>query len=380
MPWKTDVDNCVGRSPIQLRWRVRLIWPAPSSPTALRQASFLLAAAGITGIVNDVVPGGAGWGRPWSAILDVVTVFIGLIAWILRDRASLLRPLAYALALAALALVSLNNVVGALPPATLGIWFVLIYVCIGAWFPRGTALLSSPLVVLSYVLPLLFGAPRSHDDLFAATLVVPIGVLSGEIVAANSASLRAAHGVQERLLAELSRESTTDPLTSVGNRRLGDALLTSLAPGDALAVLDLDCLKAVNDTFGHQRGDEELKRFGQHLLNNLREHDGVARFGGDEFILVMRKAGTEGLEVADRLVAGWGRTNPRATLSAGVAIQIAGVTPALTYADADDALYEAKREGGGQCSLAPARSPEQMSAQSVHGRVPNSLSVVRDTG
>ncbi|MGB9111758.1 MAG: GGDEF domain-containing protein [Acidimicrobiales bacterium] len=316
------------------------------------------------------MPGSVEWGRPWSAVLDAITIVIGFIAWRLRNRATLLRPLTYALALVALALVALNNVVGALPPATLGIWFVLIYVCIGAWFPRGTALLSSPLMTLSYVLPLLFGAPRSHDDLLAAALVVPIGVLTGEVVAANAASLRAAQEAQERLLEELSRETTTDPLTKIGNRRLGEALLESLAPGDALALLDLDCLKVVNDTFGHRRGDDELRKLGQHLRDNLREHDAVARFGGDEFILVMRKAGPEGLEVIDRLVAEWRRTNPRATLSAGVAIHVAGVVPELTYADADDALYTAKREGGGRCSLAQTRSTDQIAVQAVHRRAP----------
>jgi diguanylate cyclase (GGDEF)-like protein len=362
----------VGLPPQQPRHGPRLNWPTPSSPAALRQAALLFAAAGFIGIVNDVVPGSVEWGHPWSAVLDAITIVVGAIAWRLRNRVSLLRPLTYALTLTALALVALNNVAGALPPATLGIWFVLIYVCVGAWFPRGTALLSSPLVVLAYVLPLLFGAPRSHDDLLAAALVVPIGVLSGEVVAANAASLRAAQEAQERLLEELSRETTTDPLTRIGNRRLGEALLESLAPGDALAVLDLDCLKVVNDTFGHRRGDDELRNLGQHLRDNLREHDAVARFGGDEFILVMRKAGAEGLEVIDRLVAEWRRTNPRATLSAGVAIQVAGVVPELTYADADDALYAAKRDGGGKCSLAPVRSTDQVTLPGVHRRVPPS--------
>ena len=244
---KSAVRNCLELSASQLRRGLRLTWPAPCSPASLRQASFLFAAAGIIGIVNDVVPGSALWGRPGSAILDAVTIAIGLVVWRLRDRASLLRPLVYALALVALALVALalvalNNVVGALPPATLGISYVLIYVCIGAWFPRGTALLSSPLVTLSYVLPLLFGAPRSHDDLLSAALVVPFVVLSGEIVAANSASLRAAQAAQQRLLAEVSRESITDPLTRIGNRRLGEDLLQSLASGDARSPFSISTL------------------------------------------------------------------------------------------------------------------------------------------
>ncbi|MGA8296369.1 MAG: GGDEF domain-containing protein [Acidimicrobiales bacterium] len=332
-----------------------MVWPTDLSPGALRQAAFLFAAAGFIGLVNDVVPGDANWGRAWSGILDGVAVVIGAVVWLLRNEESLLRPLAYASAFIAYALVGLNNVVGALPPATLGIWFVLVAVCVGSWLPRGTVLLSSPFMTLAYVLPLEFGAPRSHDDLLAATLVVPLAVLSGEIVAANSASLHEAHAAQKQLLGELTRQSTTDPLTSLGNRRFGDVLLDSLAPGDAIAVLDLDRLKVVNDTYGHRRGDEELKRFGKYLLANLRENDAVARFGGDEFILVMQKAAADGQEVVSRLVDGWRLSNPQTTLSAGVAIHAVGVSPELTYSDADRALYSAKHDGGGRCALASPR-------------------------
>lgn len=340
---------------VRARKRIRVEWPTDLSPGALRQAAFLFVAAGSIGLVNDLVPGDANWGHAWSGILDGVAVAIGAALWLLRKEEALLRPLTYASALIAYALVALNNVVGALPPATLGIWFVLVAVCVGSWLPRGTVLLSAPFMTLAYVLPLEFGAPRSYDDLLAATLVIPIAVLSGEIVAINSASLRAAHESQEKLLSELSRQSTTDPLTTVGNRRLGEALLESLVGGDAIAVLDLDRLKVVNDTFGHRRGDEELKKFGEYLLANLREHDAVARFGGDEFILVMRKAAAEGREVATRLVDGWRRCNPRTTLSAGVAIHAEGTSPELTYSDADRALYTAKREGGAKCALASPR-------------------------
>ena len=126
----------------------------------------------------------------------------------------------------------------------------------------------------------------------------------------------------------------------------------------------------MNDTFGHQSGDDELRSFGQYLRNNVRKHDSVARVGGDEFILIIRRAGAEGLEVADRLVAGWGRTSPRTTLSAGVAIHVAGIPSEFTFADADNALYTSKREGGGRCSLAPTRSIDQTAPQAGRGRVP----------
>ena len=360
--------------------RVRLFWPTISSPNGLRQAAVLFMVVGMVGLVNDFVPGGAGQGHPWSPILDAITVVIGAVAWFVWDWESLLRPLAYGIPLTAMALVALNNIAGALPPATLGTWFVLIFVCVGSWYPRGTALLSSPLAIAAYTLPLLFGAPRSHDDLVAVLLIVPSAVLAGEIVSANSASLRAAHASQQQLLGELTRETITDPLTSLGNRRLGEVLLQSLEAGDVLAILDLDRLKAVNDTFGHRRGDEELRTFGQFLRESVREHDAVARFGGDEFLLVMRRSASEGIEVVERLVTEWARTSPRATISAGVAVHVGGgVSSESTYADADDALYAAKRGGGGKCVLASRRSTRVPPSLPAPTATPRTWSVGADT-
>src|SRR5579863_1188976 len=345
--------------------RARPFWPTISSPNGIRQAALVFLAVGVVGLINDFLPGGAGRGHPWSPVLDSLTLLVGGATWLVWNRKPLLQPLAYAIPLIALVLIALNNEAGALPPATLGIWFVLMYVCVGSWYPRGTVLLSSPLAVAAYVLPLVFGAPRSHDDLISALLVIPTAVLAGEIVSANSESLRAAHAAQQQLLAELTRETVTDPLTRLGNRRFGEVLLQSIEPGDVLAILDLDHLKEVNDTFGHRGGDEELKSFGQFLHQSVRDNDAVARFGGDEFLLVMRKAGSEGLEIVERLVAEWGRLSRRGTMSAGVAIHAAGVSSETTYADADDALYTAKRGGGGTCVLAPARSTRAQASRAV---------------
>ena len=334
---------------------VRLFWPTIASPNGLRQAALVFTVVGTVGLVNDFMPHGAGRGHPWSPVLDAITILIGVVGWFVWDWKSLLQPLAYAFPLTALALIALNNVAGALPPATLGIWFVLVYVCVGSWFPRGTVLLSSPLAVAAYVLPLLFGAPRSHDDLVSVFLVVPTAVLAGEIVSANSASLRAAHATQQQLLSKLSEENVTDPLTRLGNRRFGEVLLQTLEPGDVLAILDLDRLKKINDTFGHRGGDEELQSFGQYLHQSVRANDAVARFGGDEFLLVVRNAATEGIEIVQRLVKEWGWISRRGTISAGVAVHVGGVSSETTYAHADDALYAAKRGGGGACVLAPRR-------------------------
>jgi diguanylate cyclase (GGDEF)-like protein/PAS domain S-box-containing protein len=90
-----------------------------------------------------------------------------------------------------------------------------------------------------------------------------------------------------------------DSLTGLPNRallqdRLSQALATAGRPGQALAVayLDLDGFKAVNDTHGHDAGDDVLCAVGQRLKATLRDSDTVARLGGDEFVFVLSPAGT----------------------------------------------------------------------------------------
>ena len=139
--------------------------------------------------------------------------------------------------------------------------------------------------------------------------------------------------------------SMRDPLTGVGNRRQADALLAQVKPGDAVALLDLDHFKAVNDHYGHAAGDEVLVSLGRYLDKSLRDGDAVARFGGEEFILVLRQAGGNARSAIERLAEGWRRTEPATTFSAGVAIHQADANPAATLIAADAAMYEAKDAG-----------------------------------
>ena len=139
--------------------------------------------------------------------------------------------------------------------------------------------------------------------------------------------------------------SFTDPLTGVGNRRQADALLASLVPGDALLMLDLDHFKSVNDTLGHAVGDAVLTSFARFVERNVRVGDGVARFGGEEFLVVLR-ATQPGVEEAGlRLVDEWRATDPVTTVSAGLAVHRTGQDPSETLAAADAALYAAKHGG-----------------------------------
>jgi len=121
-------------------------------------------------------------------------------------------------------------------------------------------------------------------------------------------------------------------------------------------MLDLDHFKRVNDTHGHAAGDDVLRHLGSFLSGSLREGDEVFRMGGEEFLVVLHRAG-EGASIAgERLCQGWRLEDPVTTFSAGVAIHAEGLTPEATLERADGALYEAKRAGRDRVASA-AREP-----------------------
>jgi diguanylate cyclase (GGDEF)-like protein len=324
----------------------------PSTGRGVRQAGLLFIAVGAIGLVSDFVPGGVGYGHPVSPLLDTANLVVGIAA-VLLSRTCLLRGRAgLLLAVFAMANVAGNNVAGVLPPATYGIYFVLIMVWVGIWYPPWTVLALSPLVTCAYLAPLFLGTPRSPGAVPAVLLVVPVAVLTGETIAHYTEKVRRAESSRERLLSELSRENVTDELTGVGNRRLGDMLLESLEPGDAVAILDVDLFKQVNDTHGHPEGDRLLHRLGSYLNASMRGSDTAARMGGEEFMVVLRGAGPDAIDTVSRLLRGWRQSSPLATISAGVAVHRSRTSPTATYAAADAALYEAKHSGRDRAVLA----------------------------
>jgi len=145
-----------------------------------------------------------------------------------------------------------------------------------------------------------------------------------------------------QILAEVSRR---DELTGVGNRRHAIALLDSLQPGDAVLMIDLDHFKTINDSRGHEAGDRVLTALADHLRTGVRDADLVARYGGEEFLVVLRAAGERANVTAERLCATWRQAGHGTTFSGGVAVHREGRPPAATVADADAALYAAKRTG-----------------------------------
>ncbi len=179
-------------------------------------------------------------------------------------------------------------------------------------------------------------------------------------------------GTERKALEEqLERQALHDPLTDLPNRRLFfDRLEHALArafsrgrpaggPGGGVAVLflDLDGLKAVNDSLGHEVGDRLLVETAWRLSDCVRPGDTVARLGGDEFAVLLEDvAGEEAQEAALRVgealrvpvvLAGL-EVSVSASVGAALADPSAdptGVRPADLLREADAAMYEAKREG-----------------------------------
>lgn len=309
-----------------------------------RQAAWLFVAAGLIGLANDVVPGTFGHGKPLAVALDALNVAIGVgslfVPWSRwHPRAALVLPVF------ALADLSINSANGLLPESTYGVWLVLVFVWIGLWQPPRSALAMGPVAALACVLPFAFGAPVTGTTLSAIAISVPVAVLVGETIARKETATRLAQAGQDEALAALAAANLTDDLTGLGNRRRANVLLDSLEDGDALAILDLDHFKRVNDSLGHHKGDEVLHELGNYLRDAVRGADSVARFGGEEFVVVLRAASSSAPATIRRLLAGWRVTGPTTTLSAGLAVHRWGQSYDVTFADADAALYEAKQEG-----------------------------------
>ena len=156
--------------------------------------------------------------------------------------------------------------------------------------------------------------------------------------------------------------AVTDPLTGLNNRRFLDHQLNVLMSrhikgGDILSVLmlDIDLFKRINDTYGHDAGDEVIKEFARRLALNVRAIDMACRFGGEEFVVLMPETdGPDALNIAERVrsqvadvpfVLADGQSLV-VTVSVGVATsQGLGDSPESLIKRADEAVYEAKQSG-----------------------------------
>lgn len=125
-------------------------------------------------------------------------------------------------------------------------------------------------------------------------------------------------------------------------------------------IVDIDHFKQINDTYGHQKGDEVIVRFAQIIQNTVRGADVVIRSGGDEFVILLPDASLQvSIDVAERLTAAIEANiiphpDGQFTISATCGVAGSGTEFERLFQAADNALYDAKANGRNQVCVAQA--------------------------
>ena len=183
----------------------------------------------------------------------------------------------------------------------------------------------------------------------------PLAALAALVVNGVFAMIFAERAGERRV--QLEQLATVDALTGAENRRAMEAELEIAVAGFrrdarpvALAVLDLDHFKTINDRFGHDEGDRVLREFVQIVQASVRRTDRLYRYGGEEFVLVMPATDELGLQLAMSHLRSQVRSaltvrGEPVTTSIGGAILRPGETREAWFSRADDALYRAKERG-----------------------------------
>jgi diguanylate cyclase (GGDEF)-like protein len=218
---------------------------------------------------------------------------------------------------------------------------------------------------------------RRHAKPIATTVLVGAAYLAGIATASATGDTGAAAYVALPILLvlallsrqhALARRADHDPLTGLPNRtlffdRLERALARARRSGRKVAVmfLDLDDFKTVNDTRGHEVGDELLVALTPRLTAALRPSDTIARFGGDEFVVLCEDLDEDqdALLIAERIAEACsgpmavGGHEHAVTLSGGIVLvgEPGRATPSSVLRDADAAMYRAKSGGKGRIEL-----------------------------
>lgn len=172
-----------------------------------------------------------------------------------------------------------------------------------------------------------------------------------------------------RALEKVSNLANHDPLTGLANLRLArERLFAALSLSKrkdwktAVMFLDLDGFKNINDTYGHDFGDEVLKKIAERLLASLRQSDTVARIGGDEFLVILTEVSHRltAANVAEKIIEGVSEPIEidGRVITIGISIGIAiypdnGEDSRMLMKKADDAMYYTKRIGKNSYTFTP---------------------------
>jgi two-component system cell cycle response regulator len=203
------------------------------------------------------------------------------------------------------------------------------------------------------------------DYLFTIPLVIEKNLTVAKIIKEKEEL----HRQLEQKNAQLEQMAATDALTGVYNRRHFNRVLDQLFAEAqrydkdlACVMIDLDGYKQLNDSFGHQVGDQLLIMAGKVILANMRRMDVAARYGGDEFVLLLPQGGSDEASLAARRISEEFYTASATILQrkegVSMSIGVAALKQCVPFsadqliAKADAALYKSKQGGRNRVSIA----------------------------
>lgn len=334
--------------------------------------------------------GAALWSqRPMVDALDVwalplmVAILIALQGLLATRRIELTTAFQIAyLSGAAYLLLALNHQFSVMPPGATTLmentyWFAVLYGIAFLTFPASrAAMVTSSILLTSAAICVgqLLAASGSADLSGSASLAKLAGsVVQFLLTGAVLVIMHATMGVQYRRLMAARVAAYTDALTGLANRRAAEERLTALAQERArftLVLFDLDHFKRVNDVYGHATGDQVLRGVGDSALRHLPAGGLAARWGGEEFLLILpHLSGPQLHRVLDTLrLELRGQSHGAVsgvTACYGVATAEDGEHPDEVLARADAAMYSAKTQGRNDIRVA-GRTLER-SGVSAHG-------------
>jgi diguanylate cyclase (GGDEF)-like protein len=230
------------------------------------------------------------------------------------------------------------------------------------WLARDASPASTDRPAKEFMVPLFTGwHPLGALQLRTA---LPTGLRKREMELVRTLCAEAAMAIENaRLRGETRRAAATDYLTGLYNRREFERRLEAEIRRSArhggeivLLLLDVDDFKRCNDTYGHQAGDQVLQALAERLEGVIRSEDTAARYGGDEFAIILPQTDVSGGRVvAEKLQRelqllrfDWSDERWRATVSLGIAASQAELSASLLLQKADRALYQAKASGKNQ--------------------------------
>lgn len=207
--------------------------------------------------------------------------------------------------------------------------------------------------------------PREPDPNFAITLTDLGDMAQRELFTVELSNAQSALVAK---LGEARRQAMFDPLTRLWNRRGATDLLNAAIKeavkynhSIGVCIADIDNFKQVNDQFGHQVGDQVLRRVASSIVASVRPQDIVCRYGGEEFLVIVHDVDEKGcLAIGERICDGMRNLtiNTRtgsvpATISVGIAVRGRGdpISSERLIAMADEALYKSKRDGRDRVSV-----------------------------